>query len=259
MSRVIHNGEIYHQISPSSLYESELENILFDNSDLIFPGFTWVPFKKTVESDHSSAKADFAIIENSYKEWWVVEVEMGDHSLNTHVLPQVETLLSANYGKPVADYLANKAPALNREKVIDMLKGLPPGVIVVVNTPKSDWQNPIEKIGGQLSVFEIFRSDRNAHVFLIDGFIPGREVEFVSLCSFDPFIPNFLHIASPASLGIAENEIQEISYGDYISDWKRIDSGGTVWLAPIGPNPLPHSHKYGLMHHDDGGLEFRRM
>src|SRR4051812_24691321 len=99
---------------------------------MLFPGFVAVPFKSIVSSDSGSARADYALIENGYRSWWVVEVELSTHSLHGHVIPQVSVLANARYGADEARLLAARASHLEERRLVSLMKGLPPRVLVVV-------------------------------------------------------------------------------------------------------------------------------
>src|SRR5438132_500456 len=139
MSRILLDGEWFEQISVSALYETEYEEVFSSNVELIYPYYYLAPFKLTVSHENESAKADFALIHKQCRDWWVVEVELGSHSLEGHVLPQVRTLSRAVYGQREADYLCGKVPLLDKRLVTAMMKGQQPRVLVMVNTPKPEW------------------------------------------------------------------------------------------------------------------------
>src|SRR6266481_6307133 len=97
MARILLGDEWFEEMASTSLYETEFENILFQEAVRIFPEYHPVPFKTIVLSDDGDAKADFALIHRDYRSWWVVEAEMGHHSLDHHVLPQIRCLSRATY------------------------------------------------------------------------------------------------------------------------------------------------------------------
>ena len=140
-SREVSNGRIllgdewFEELASTSLYEAEFESLLFQEASRIFPEYYCVPFKTIVISDDGDAKADFVLIHKTYRRWWVVEAEMGHHSLSGHVLPQVRSLSRASYTAAEAHYLCDEEPSLDRERILEMIKGEQPRVLVVVNVP----------------------------------------------------------------------------------------------------------------------------
>lgn len=255
MARMLFGNEWFEQIAPNALYETEYERIILQQASLLFPYHYAVPFKKTVVSKDRAAKPDLVLIEKRFRGWWVVEVEMADHSLEGHVLPQATTLSKAHYGEAEADYICDKASYLDVRSVHDMVKGRPPNVLVIVNSAaRVDWIPSLDRYNIKLAFFEIFRSERSQYVFRVNGFQPSVPSDIVSYCRFDPILPNFLVVDSPAGLEVKEDTTVEIRHNDCMTEWKRVDSADRVWLIPVGSNPLQVRHEFKLVRHEDGTL-----
>lgn len=255
MARMLFGDEWFEQIAPTALYETEYERVILQQASLLYPNYYAVPFKKTIVSEERSAKPDLVLVEKKYRSWWVVEVEMADHSLEGHVLPQAITLLNGYYGESEAAYMCRKAPDLDEQLVHDMLKGKPPNVLVIVNSAaRVDWMPPLERYGIKLAIFEIFRSEKNQYVFRINGFQPSVPSRIISDCRFDPVLPNFLIVDSPAGLEVKTDTTIEIKHYDGVTEWKRVDSADKVWLIPVSSNPLQRGHEYELVRQEDGIL-----
>lgn len=257
MAKLLIDKEWFEQIAPGSLYESEYERIVLQQASMLYPDYYGVPFKKSVYSDEDVAKPDIVLVNKVYRDWWVVEVEMENHSLESHIIPQVLTLTNATYGEPEADYIFEKMPDLDPVLLKDMVKGTPPRVLVIVNTQKPEWVQPLERYNVNLATFEVFRSDKNRDVYRINGYQITAPEESVSNCHFDPLIPNCLVIESPAALGIPKNGMAKISYESGTSEWKRIDSGEMVWLIPRSANPLPKNVRYELFRVASGSFSIK--
>lgn len=257
MARILFNRDFFEELAPGSMLEMDFEAIVVGKGELIFPDFRVIPFKTPVFSDDDCAMADLALVEKSYREWWVVEVETGNHSLNGHVLPQVRTLAGASYGENEGRVLCDACPDLEAKSVFDMLKGEQPRVLVVVDTDRKEWIQPLKRYDAELLVLEKFRSDRNDYAFRIDGYLPSVPSSMVSECYFDSLVPRFLVVHSPALLHVPSQERIRIAYGTYITEWQRIDCQDKVWLAPSGQNPLSRNERYYIIRNKDGSLEFR--
>lgn len=257
MARFLLDGEWYEEISATALYETELEQIIMDQAPYLYPDYRVVPFKQIVYSDTESHVPDFALIDQEYREWWVVEVEMGSHSLNGHVLPQVRTFSEAAYGVREAQYLCSKLPSLDEQAVLGMMKGRQPRVLVLVNTYNPDWVKALAPYEAAVGVFEVFRSDRNQHAFMVNGQYPKRLAGIISECTLDPIIPRLLRIESPAAIPGSDDDNIRIRYKDQMTEWERIESQTDVWLNPIRTNPLLEKRVYELVELGDGTLEIR--
>lgn len=257
MARILAGGEWYEEVSAASLYESELEQLVLEHAPSLYPGYIAVPFKLLVSSEVESHKADLALIDNKYREWWVVEVEMSNHSLNGHVLPQVRTFSQAVYGPREAEYLCVKEPTLDERAVLDMMKGRQPRILVLVNAPKPEWIKTLAPYDAYVGIFEVFRSFRNNHLFRINGEFPKRPVGLVSECTLDPIIPRLLRVASPGALRGLRSDKVRIWYEGQLTEWERIESQTDVYLNPVRSNPLVERRTYKLVQNEDDSLEIQ--
>jgi hypothetical protein len=258
MAKLLVGSDWYEALDGAALYEREFERVLLQKTPCLFPGYVAVPFKKTVYSDFDAARPDYALVEVRYRDWWVVEVEMGHHSLEGHVLPQVAVLARAHYGDEEAAYLARKSIELDAGKLIDLMKGQLPRVLVVVNQAHPEWCRPLRAYSAELAVFEAFRSDKNQQIYRFDGFSPPPKGQILSSCRADPLVLGFLRVDSPAALGIKRNESLTIRLEGKLSQWQRLDSENTVWLVPRSRVEIDPTTPYDLIRLDDGSLELRR-
>lgn len=259
MAKLLYGDEWFEQIAPGALYETEYERLIVNNAYKLYPQYVAVPFKKTVYSSEDAARPDLILIEQSYRDWWIVEVEMSDHSLVSHVLPQVRTLATAEYGSQVASHICSRNPEFEVAKIVDMLKGKRPQILVVVNEVRQDWVAPLEANGAKVAFFEVFRSLHNSVVFRVNGYSIPTEKDFLSICQFDAVLPNFLIIESPAALNIPRNGTLTLRFNDRVSEWRRVDSSDMVWLVPVETNPIPIENKYELFRQEDGVLQVRTL
>jgi hypothetical protein len=251
MARILFNGEWFEEVSTTALYETEFEQLVMNHSNILYPDYIAVPFRQTVSDEFGSARADFALIHSQYRDWWVVEVEMGHHSFTGHVLPQVTILANAQYGVEQAQALCTQNPQLEVSRISDMLKGQQPRVLVVVNIPRPDWKEPLARQDALLAVFEIFRSVRNQYIFRVNGEHPPRKVDAISKCHFDKILPRLLVVESPGVLGVATGSRVTINYQNGTTEWSRLDVKDSVWLTPINNNPLNVNKVYQLQRLSD--------
>lgn len=257
MNRILINDEWYDPVDTDATYESAFEGVVMGQAAALFPGYRAFPFKIIVESEYGSARADYALIERGYQNWWVVEVEMAHHSLPGHVAPQVLSLGSAVYGADATNYIMGKAPELERVRVQEMLRGLAPKILVVVNRPVPDWAPHLQPLGAELASFEIYRSARNRYVYRVDGFLPSAGSEQVSRCWLEPTMPFMLRIASPGSVPLANAEPIQVLWQGRVTTWKRAAARDALWLICTDRNPLDPGRQYEMACLEEGVLLFR--
>lgn len=251
MARILLGDEWFEELASTSLYETEFENILFQEASRIFPEYHPVQFKCIVVSEDGDAKADFALIHKDYRSWWVVEAEMGHHSLSGHVLPQVKRLSRATYAEAEAQYICDHAPHLDCVRVKEMIKGQQPRVLVVVNVPVPAWREPIRPYSAVLAILQVFRSQFNRCVYRLNGDFPSENNEIISTCRCWE-IHRFLKIDSPTQLDIKRGETITLHHETGALEWERVDIADAVLLHALRDHPLQKNLVYEIVKQNDG-------
>ena len=257
MSRILVKDMWYDEITSTALYEVEFEHVVKQEAERLFPGYCFIRFKEVVESPEGSAKPDFALVDESYREWWVGEVELAHHNVDGHVIPQVRKLAQASYGEPEALALYAECPALEYPRILQMLKsGLPPRVFVVVNLPVPDWPGKFRAYDAIVAVVQIFRSV-SGYVIRFNGESPMRNAMALTTCAVDKLIYQWLVIHSPAALPIKAKGRIILYYQGRASEWDRFDTGNKVYLQAARAHQLSRDELYEIVQQSDGNLAIR--
>jgi len=178
---------------------------------------------------------------------------MGHHSLEGHVIPQVRRLARSTYQDAEADYLCAHSNALDRPKVMEMIKGEQPRVLVVANIPVPGWKDQLRPFNAAVAIFQIFRSRFNRYVYRINGDFPTEDYEIISTCRcWD--IHRFLKIDAPTQLGIKRGEIITLYHEAGAMDWQRVDTADAVFLHALRDHPLQKGLLYQIVRQGDGTL-----
>ena len=114
-------------------------------------------------------RPDLALIDPRYRKWCVVEVELAHHDIYTHVLPQIDVFCSGKYDDGHALYLAKQDLSLDLARLTQMMAGLPPDVMVVVDRPDTSWRRHLRALGALLGIVEPFRGPNDEIMFRING------------------------------------------------------------------------------------------
>jgi hypothetical protein len=260
MAKILLDNRWFEEVAPTGTYESVYEALIKAHAVQLWPRFHAVNFKATVYANGEGVKPDLVLIEKDYSEWWVVEVEMAHHALESHVYPQAKKLTDAFYGDDEAERIATTCSALDINKVKQMLKDLPPRVLVIVHKPKPDWARRLSTINALVAVFEVFRSDENKYLFRVNGEHPIGATEKISHCKIDQLVNRWLLLSDPIGLRVRANEDIQIEYDGLTTVWRRFDITDKVWLhTPFGPNPLSDRFEYHLVRLGDGRFAFLRI
>jgi hypothetical protein len=256
MARLLVGSEWYEGLASTAHYEFEFETLVEQHAQTLFPGWTPVAFKVDVESESGRRRPDLALIDDQYRAWWVVEVELAHHSLDGHVLPQVETFASGRYTSDHAAHLARLAPDLDAQKLREMLRGEQPRVLVVVDQVVPAWTRPLARLGVLVSVVEIFRSDRNRICLRVNGDQPRPPGGVVTSLRRHRLLPRAMIVASPVALGGGPGSRYVIELDGSATEWTRVDTRDQVLLRARKTDPLSGWERVAIVKLADGRLAF---
>jgi hypothetical protein len=229
--RLFVEGQRFEPVGSRAFLELEYQALINAHSAYLFPGLTFTPFHCVVRFEGVGNAADFALIDPEYRRWWVLEVELAHHSFERHVLPQVETLANATYGPEQAAWLAERNSSLDEVALTHMMRGAQPQVLVVVNSPRPEWELQL-RTWAEMMVVEVFRSDKDRLILRQDGAEVELPSEEIGVCRVDPAFPRMLIVESPAPALALGTKILAIDYEGEVTEWKLIEMADKVWLSP---------------------------
>lgn len=238
MARLLVDGHWFDPVQADSIYESDLEDLIITHADVLYPNYWVIKYKRIIQSEYGTAIPDLAFIEKSYRGWYLCEVELGSHDLFSHVIPQVSVFCNARVGTAEASYIAKKENALDEAQLISMMKGVPPGVLVLVNTFDHLWRHAIGQWGALVGFIELYRDPAQRLIMRINGDDLSMPEELVSECVRDELLPNALRVGAPAPIDQLANPDLELWYEGGRTLWTVLRSGGSCWLLPKERCPL---------------------
>ncbi len=258
MPRIVYRGNGYERVPSQSWLERNFEDLVLDRSPQIFPRWRTVRFIADVSSpDGATRRPDLALIDLHYRSWWVVEVELQHHSLNGHVLPQVEVFAQGRYGTQHAEWVAARNPDLDPTRLREMMQGEPPGVLVVVDSPGTGWERDLDDCGARLGIVEPFRDANGDFMLRVNGFQPEPPGEILTRCSRGVGQVRMWSVSSPAALPVPDAEgWLTIEYAGEAARWRRIQLADSVLLHAERGNPILDLSAVDLIVRSDLSLEF---
>jgi hypothetical protein len=261
VARVYFNGTWFNSVRSQSWLERDYEELVFQNCSDLFPYWIPVRFKADVVGEDGVVKRpDLALIDPRYRKWCVVEIELSHHDIYTHVLPQIDVFCSGKYDDGHALYLAKQDLSLDLAKLTQMMAGLPPDVMVVVDRPDTSWKRHLRALGALLGVVEPFRGPNDEIMFRVNGDqleLPG---DVLSRCS--RALRRFWKVHSPAALPApaGDDELLEIWHEGTPTVWRRHNFAGSVMLSVDSRGDvLDGLSLVDLVEHDDGSLRFQAV
>lgn len=173
MKRFQWRGELFNVRRHYS--EADYEAFLIPQMINLFPSYHILPFKLNIlaESRYGDKRADLVMIHKEYRNWVVVEVELGHHSLNSHVYPQAYTFRNGEYGERHVNYLLGKNQTFDEDRLSYLIMYNPPEVLVIVDDEEV-YNRGWDEIGDvcKVSIGVPLRNNQNEYAFWYDGWTP---------------------------------------------------------------------------------------
>lgn len=231
MPRLLVNDRWYDPISGANLYENDYETALVQHSHALFPGFHCVPFKALVDSEFGRSKPDLALIDFEYRMWHVVEVELDTHPLRQHVEEQVRKLAHGDYGLQHAEQLNRADGRLELPRLVEMMRGEQPSVLVLVTRNMPEWHRSLAQYGASVGVIELFRDDRDHMVLRVNGDQPtALDSELVTRCTAHRSLSRALLVHSPGPFS-GKDQV-DLLYAGTSTRWNVVRAQDMVFLMP---------------------------
>lgn len=258
MPRVIYRANEFDRVASHSWREREYEDLVFHRGGDIFPRWITTRFTADVVLPGGPTKRpDLALIDVHYRQWWVVEVELQHHSLQGHVLPQVEVFAGGRYLESHAHWIADRNAHLDRERLLAMMLGEPPRVLVVVDSPSTRWEGELRDVGVDLAVVEPFRDRNGDYLLRVNGHHPEPPGEILSRCSRHSLLRRMWMVQSPAALPPADaDNMLAIDHDGAPARWRLVRFAGALMIQCERGDPLPDVQDMNLLVRADGSLEF---
>ena len=240
------NSEWYDEIDPLSFYEKHFEETFLSKIHEVYPDFIGIPFAlKITSANGENSKPDLAMIRKDYKEWYIIEAEMGRHPWKGHVEKQVRVFSTGYYNKKkVSVYMNSKDNNLEIKKLESMIDNIVPKVMVIVNEQKPEWEKEIKKYKSYLSVFQIYKGLNGFELYRIQGDTPFIYRD-KSHCSFVKGLSNTIEIYTPTFIKDNDNTNVEVTFRGKKTKWKiKRENGKTFFVISGRTHFLQIEKKY---------------
>ncbi|HEV8286841.1 MAG TPA: hypothetical protein VGQ09_21175 [Chitinophagaceae bacterium] len=244
----------YDQLNYVGYYgETEFQRAIQQHTSNIFPDYYCFPFSKSIKSKLGTSKPDLGLISKTLKEWWIIEVELGKHSLENHVLQQIDDFRLGNYPESIfAPYFQKKILSLynvllEESKIKNLLKKKTPHILVVVDEEKADWVLELKKREANLCLFQIFKNGKGRHAYRLNGNYPFITIEETHCKPHKFYQNNMLELSNPVFIRNIKNTLS-ISFDELQTRWEKIVDKNKTYIRFIGKsNPLPPNSTFLLV------------
>ena len=189
--------------------------------------------------------SDLLLIKKDYSGYVVIEIEIENHSIRTHVLPQIRKLVSCNYfnqSSKIFDHLRRvNNNRLNRKKFMKMLHDHEPNFCVVSNRYSVEWDNVLGKEGFEFVAVTPYLNDEDNFAFYVKfGSKKDSSEEFDIQCNKHCFM---LEDKTRSKLKI--NTTYEIKVDNDVFSFYVNNDGDKYFLYPYGTRRIQDFYDHG--------------
>lgn len=206
--------------------EDEFSSWLIRVLPVMFPGLLAIKFGALFTHEGQQRRPDLALIPRDLSFWYVVEVELLSHSLNSHVLPQVRTF---RYGEPSAEVAPALATALSigAGQAMTLLQRVPRYVAVIANGASSEWEAKLDAIDVRFVSARRFASrDGATEAAEIDGEFTAENRSL----GFGTYSETDKAVRFPPSVSLPDSDVFVEEPNGSAAYWSVTKTGTNVWL-----------------------------
>jgi hypothetical protein len=213
----------------SSIHFSELilQSVISKKVKEHLPNYNVIYYNKTIISQLDSTqknKPDFLLWKNDYSEWFVIEVELVNHSVS-HIEGQISTFYNGDYSdfRAISKYVSEKFRQLDVLRFENMIKSKRPKLMLISDHINCDWNDCLDKFGCISSSIQIYADENENFSYRFNGEWPQEYSKF-SFCILDKSL-SALNISSPRflqDLNIVSGEKIKLFYQGISENWELV-------------------------------------
>lgn len=246
-------ANVFDLVDPTGFRETDFEAEVVKALTCLQPDYKCGVFAGTYVLDGDRRTADLALVHVGMSHWFVIEVELLEHSLEHHVLPQARCF---RYGEPESSCVGSLARAFGLEpsQAETLLRYVPMQVAVISNLPSPAWATALLAIDVQMLTVSVFRNNQGTAAHQIDGrLLPrSRNLGFARYSATD----NCLQISRACD--VPRGRVQIVDQFGNMSWWVAREEGTALWISKERGQALLTHHSYVQIIRDfDGRLSLR--
>jgi hypothetical protein len=244
--RVYSHGNWFDPISSRSILEADFEQSVFRFAPQVFQGYWCIKFDTLVQSDFGDSKADMVLIDQEYRGWSVVEIELEHHSLTRHVEPQMRRLVNGRYTDTHVEAIHKRCPEVDPKRLSSLVRSVEPEFLVVVPREEGEWRTTLANLGVKLAVVGVFVDHQGRRLVTHDGDHAQRwEGGHLSRLIRDGFLPRAFRLDVPSA--IPDSDALVLMYHGFRTTWRVIRAKKATYILPNGSLDLDEHSEYQLM------------
>lgn len=248
MARLLFDGVLFDPMAPNSLQPAEYGKLVLDAAAVLYPTYIPVACEIAIRNPRGNALTHLALVDNKYRDWWLVVLETGESPGLDEVMKQIEILRAAKYSEYPRQFVERNA-ALDLQKVSNLMKREVPRVFVLLGHPPPP---PLKDEGACVGVAEIFEhGESKRRIVRINGVHPTAPPDLLTHCTRHMMVPAVvLELEHPELVPAWNKDESDIEIGDVVTTWRRTDET----ITPVSACSLPSGSRFRLVRTATGRL-----
>jgi hypothetical protein len=245
---------VFRFLDPSEFLEAEFEPEVIRALCCAFPDYLCGVFRGCFLLEGVRCKSDLALIHKSLSHWFVIEVELVAHSLQSHVLPQVRCFRFGEPEEACVKSLCRAFPQLDVGQAKSLLRYIPRSVAVVANRFDPTWEIALRGLDVQLLIVSVFKDIGGGTAREIHGRlqVTRESVGFAKYSAID----RSLRLSK--SCGLAVGDIRVEDPRGVAAIWTVREGNNTLWITKRSGDPgLPHDEYIQILRTFDGRITLK--
>ena len=234
--------------------ESDFTTVALRVLNRLYSSCYVIRFSPAVDNEGVRWKPDLAVIAHDLSFWFVIEVEIGTHSLEKHVVPQVIGLRDGDYNVSTADIIS-RSIGLPIDNVAAFVKFVPRYVAVISNIENDIWTEKLRAHNVQFISIAEFRRSGGQGAYLVTGLLEPAKRSL----GIGQVLANQQAIRLPAGAAWKKGEYQILDESG-VTTWICDVQDGMAWLYKVKGLILHPDHGWvQFMSHENNLVSLRRL
>lgn len=248
MARLLFDGVLFEPVAPNAIPVQDYSRLVMESAAVLYPNYIPVTFELPIKNPRGSARPHLALIDSTYRDWWLVVLETGDPPTLDYVTKQVEVLRAGKYSE-YPKTLVEQNNKLDLARVSNLMRREAPRVFILAGQPPPPALKDDSACVGIAEVFEDSLTHRR--ILRINGEHPTAPPEMLSFCRRHLMVPAvILELESPDKVPQWPRDESEIEIGDVVTIWRRTEES----ITPVSACSLPSGARFRLVRMPSGML-----
>lgn len=270
--KIFLNNDKYYSVNQKNYYKNS-EKKFQDTCKRVLPSLIGKKSSKvgiynftiTLSSKNwDAAEPDLFVMSENYDYFGVIEVELTHHPLENHVLPQMKSIVYADYkenAEKMYEHLKNhnekKFKKFSKKKFCQMVQMIDPEFITVSEKFLDNWDTELKKLGIRYIGLNEFINDMGSNAYYFKDSHPKKSFKGIKI----EWLGSHFKIKGRENKILENGEKYKLKYKNkmhYVKVFRKTQK--EIYLLPDLKNTIEiDKNKFFILGFEDGFLQLREV